>query len=69
MGELNDSFYSELLYQQCMLQRVKLWYWIFWIWKTNWIMTLGLEWPCVFVASCNDGIIPMLRDPNLSEEG
>ena len=32
-------------------------------------MTLGLEWPCVFVASCNDGIIPMLRDPNLSEEG
>ncbi|KAI9478113.1 MAG: P-loop containing nucleoside triphosphate hydrolase protein [Benjaminiella poitrasii] len=29
----------------------------------------GLEWPCVFVVTCNDGIIPFYKAENRNEEG
>ncbi|CAO0794680.1 unnamed protein product [Mucor circinelloides] len=29
----------------------------------------GLEWPCVFVVTCCEGVIPMHHDPDVSEEG
>ncbi|CAO3609513.1 unnamed protein product [Cunninghamella echinulata] len=28
----------------------------------------GLEWPCVFIAACEEGIIPMARNVNHAEE-
>ncbi|KAK4518171.1 uncharacterized protein ATC70_001522 [Mucor velutinosus] len=29
----------------------------------------GLEWPCVFVVTCCEGVVPMHHDPDVSEEG
>ncbi|KAI7903351.1 P-loop containing nucleoside triphosphate hydrolase protein [Cokeromyces recurvatus] len=29
----------------------------------------GLEWPCVFIATCNDGVIPFYRAESILEEG
>jgi DNA helicase-2/ATP-dependent DNA helicase PcrA len=32
-------------------------------------MNLGLEWPCVFVVTCNDGVVPHSRCEDVDEEG
>ncbi|KAG2195913.1 hypothetical protein INT47_002686, partial [Mucor saturninus] len=29
----------------------------------------GLEWPCVFIATCNEGVIPHSRCDDIEEEG
>lgn len=36
---------------------------------TNPLVLLGLEWPCVFVVTCCEGVVPMHHDPDVSEEG
>lgn len=28
----------------------------------------GLEWPCVFITACEEGIMPMQRADNIQEE-